>query len=53
MTKTHWKIVEEILNEKKKDDSVVAITLFGSMARGEEKPRSDIDILVVSKNAKK
>jgi len=53
MPKVHQKIVQEILEKQKKDKSVIAITLFGSMARDEEKPNSDIDILVVSKKAKK
>lgn len=44
----HWKIVEQIVEERKVDPSVIAISVFGSMARGEERPDSDIDIEIVS-----
>jgi len=49
----HQKIVREIVEEQKKDPSVIAITLFGSLARGEERSDSDVDIEVISKKAKK
>lgn len=53
MTEVHQKIVNEIVNKHKKDKSVVAITLFGSLAREEERPDSDIDIEIISESAKK
>ncbi|MFH2202241.1 MAG: nucleotidyltransferase domain-containing protein [Elusimicrobiota bacterium] len=41
-----------LLRKEFKDEAVVA-TLFGSAARGEEEPGSDIDILLVVKNGGK
>tara|TARA_Y100000310_G_C20703085_1_gene831930 strand:- start:10323 stop:10829 length:507 start_codon:yes stop_codon:yes gene_type:complete len=53
MTKGHLKIVNEIVEKYKKDKSTIAITLFGSLARGNERPDSDVDIEIISKDAKK
>lgn len=36
--------------EKIKSDDVKLIILYGSVARGQDTPESDIDILIVSKN---
>jgi predicted nucleotidyltransferase len=51
MTEVHQKIVNEIVKEYKKDKSTLAVTLFGSLARGEERPDSDVDIEIISENA--
>jgi len=53
MRKVHLKIVNEIIEEYKKDKSTLAITLFGSLARGEEREDSDVDIEIISEDAKK
>ena len=53
MTEVHQKIVNEIVEEHKKDKSTLAITLFGSLARGEEREDSDVDIEIISESAKK
>jgi len=53
MTEIHQKIVNEIVEKCKKDKSVIAITLFGSLARGEERKDSDVDIEIISEIAKK
>ena len=42
------RIIREVVKEKKKDPKVVAILLFGSMARGNHNKKSDIDIEIVS-----
>ena len=52
MTKIHYKIVNEIVERYKKDKSVIAIALFGSLARKEERPDSDVDVEIISENAK-
>ena len=52
MPKVHYKIVDEIAEEYKKDKSVIAIALFGSLARKEERSDSDVDIEIISENAK-
>lgn len=44
------KSLEEIIKEIKKNPKVSAIYLFGSSAKGEEKPISDIDIAVIIKD---
>ena len=49
----HHKIVTEIIEEQKKDRSVIAVTLFGSLARGKERANSDVDIEIISTSAKK
>jgi predicted nucleotidyltransferase len=41
------KIIREIVEEKKKNPKVVAILLFGSMARGNYNEKSDIDIEII------
>ena len=53
MRKVHQKIVNEIVEEYKKNKSTLAITLFGSLARGEERKDSDVDIEIISEDAKK
>jgi len=53
MTKLHQKIVEEIVDKYKKNKATVAIALFGSLARGETKSNSDVDIEVITTSTKK
>ena len=53
MTEVHQKIINEIVNKYKKNKSVIAITLFGSLASGEEKKDSDVDIGIISDKGKK
>jgi len=48
MSEVHQKIVNEIVEKYKKQKSVVAITIFGSLARGEGRIGSDVDIEVIS-----
>lgn len=52
-TSIHQQIIKEIVTEKRKDSSVVAILIFGSVAKGLEKPTSDVDIEIISSKAKK
>ena len=40
--------IERIVNDLKKNKAIKAIFLFGSYARGTQKPISDIDICVVT-----
>jgi len=47
------KIAGEIVERQKKKPEVVAITLFGSLARGKERKDSDVDIEIISKKAKR
>ena len=49
---SHQKIVKEIVEEYKDKKGTVAITLFGSLARGEERPSSDVDIEIISEDIK-
>jgi len=51
MNKTHRLALEEFTNKTKAllKNNLVDILLYGSVARGEEKARSDIDIIVVVK----
>lgn len=46
----HFRALETFLNELKKTESVLGAILFGSLAKGEFLPHSDIDILVIFKN---
>lgn len=46
-------IINLIKSALKKDGRVAAAWLFGSIARGEGKPNSDVDIMVEMNNAKK
>jgi len=47
------KELEKVVEKAKKDEDVLAVMLFGSYARGEAKPDSDIDVcLVLSKKFK-
>jgi len=47
------KEIKEIIKKLKEYPNVMAIILFGSYAKGEEKPLSDIDIAVLIKNPDK
>jgi len=50
----HVKGIDKIIEPFKKDRDVISIYLFGSYARGREKPFSDIDICVIAdKHAKR
>lgn len=53
MKEVHARIVNEIVQEYKKNESTIAINLFGSFARGEERDDSDVDIEIISDSAKK
>ncbi len=44
----HVKGIDKIIEPFKKDRDVISIYLFGSYARGREKPFSDIDICVIA-----
>lgn len=46
----HFKALEKFLKELKKKETVLGVILFGSLAKGEFLPHSDIDILVIFKN---
>lgn len=52
MTALHWNIVEELVGTFRRDAEVVAVSLFGSLARGGVHTRSDIDIEVVTTSAR-
>lgn len=41
------KVIETFIEELKKDDNVRGILLFGSYARGDQRPTSDVDVLVL------
>lgn len=45
--------IEKLLKKCQNDDEVLAVILFGSLARGEQKPDSDIDICLVLMPQKK
>ncbi|MHA2264481.1 MAG: nucleotidyltransferase domain-containing protein [Candidatus Thorarchaeota archaeon] len=45
-------IAEEVVEELKKDPSIVGIEIAGSLARGDIGPDSDIDLGVISESAK-
>ena len=53
MTEAHQKIVNEIVEKYQKGKSTVAIALFGSLARGKERPDSDVDIEIILDDAEK
>lgn len=44
------KNLEKVIEEIKRNPKVSAIYLFGSFAKGEEKPISDVDIAVIIKD---
>ncbi|NOQ29383.1 MAG: nucleotidyltransferase domain-containing protein [Methanosarcinales archaeon] len=44
----HAKEIDKIIEPLKKNRDVISIYLFGSYARGREKPFSDIDICVIA-----
>ena len=52
MTELHKKIVNEIIEEQKKNPNVIAINLFGSVADGKERPDSDVDIEIIVNGGK-
>lgn len=52
MTELHKKIVNEIVEEQKKNSNVIAINLFGSVAEGKERPDSDVDIEIIINEGK-
>ncbi|MEQ9715580.1 MAG: nucleotidyltransferase domain-containing protein [Candidatus Asgardarchaeum sp.] len=43
-------IVQDYVNT---DENLLAVILYGSVARGDFKPDSDIDLLLITKNVKK
>jgi len=45
--------LERILNRLKKDPSVRLVLLFGSLARGDARDHSDIDLIVVKETEKR
>lgn len=49
LQKNDKELVKSTVKDLKKIKSVIAVILFGSYARGEQKPISDIDICVVTK----
>ncbi|MAG45667.1 MAG: hypothetical protein CMH63_02770 [Nanoarchaeota archaeon] len=53
MTKTHQKIIDEIVKKYKKDRKTIAINLFDSLMEGKERPDSDVDIEIVSNRFRK
>ncbi len=53
MTEVHLRIIDELVERFRDDNSVVTIALFGSWAKGSGRRDSDIDIEVVSKSANK
>jgi predicted nucleotidyltransferase len=52
MTELHKKIVNEIVEEQKKNSNVIAINLFGIVADGKERPDSDVDIEIIINEGK-
>ncbi|MGQ4873316.1 MAG: type VII toxin-antitoxin system MntA family adenylyltransferase antitoxin [Promethearchaeia archaeon] len=48
--KTMKEILEDLIKKIKEHPKVIAIILFGSYAKGQNKPISDIDIAVILKN---
>ena len=51
MKPLHHRIVDDLVEEYRENPGTVAIALFGSLARGEEKDTSDVDIEIVTTNA--
>tara|TARA_Y100000310_G_scaffold183659_1_gene183788 strand:- start:46 stop:552 length:507 start_codon:yes stop_codon:yes gene_type:complete len=52
MTIIHKRIVDEIIEEQKKNSKVIAINLFGSVAEGKERSDSDVDIEIIINEGK-
>ncbi len=52
LTADPWQVLRKKLEQKLKGVGLVKIVLFGSMARKEERPDSDVDLLVVIKSKK-
>ena len=53
VTEIHLRIIVELVERFRDDNSVIAIALFGSWAKGSGHRDSDIDIEIVSKSANK
>lgn len=49
----HMVVAKEFVRRARKLDNVRRIVLFGSVSRGEERPGSDVDLIVVPKRADK
>src|SRR3989338_6912364 len=52
MPEIHKKIVDEIIGEESIKPDTIAINLFGSLAKGNERPNYDVDIQIISKEDK-
>lgn len=48
-----WKIINELTDKVKVSENLLMLILFGSIARGEMRKESDIDVLVVSRDDSK
>src|SRR6266568_2915381 len=46
------KVLRKIIEEESIKTDVVGINVFGSVARGEERPESDLDVEIISTSAK-
>lgn len=44
--RSHWALIERLLEALRKQPSVRLAVIFGSVARGDERERSDLDLLV-------
>ncbi len=53
VTEIHLRIINELVERFRDDNSVVAISLFGSWAKSSGRRKSDIDIEILSKSANK
>lgn len=51
MSLLHTRIVDQLVDRIRTDESVIAITLFGSWAKGTGTPNSDIDVEIISDSA--
>lgn len=45
--KSAYKMIQKLLQKARKDEEVLAVILFGSYARGEASPLSDVDVCLV------
>ena len=46
---THSPLVQSIIDELRANDNVLALFLFGSVARGQARPLSDVDLCIVTR----